>query len=270
MPLSRVDSSGLATSVGVNVPSPNYALHVLDSSGASGTLSLSGQTVNATGGPSYIIMGNTDSAGTSGPNVITAANRTLYFGVGSSFTAAGGGTVTQLMNLDSSGNINMTGSPANSNSYIQMPFIYNNDNTNKWNFTAHNWKHLGFYNLRDGNQYLDIKTNNAYNSLMYMFHVVGYLYNQGEVISYTSGYSYTAPSTILNQYTHNLGNQSISTYRTASPSGGGYLCLKINRGTTGYSEGQLNVYFHSHDTSAQNAITVTSWAQNNNSGNYYG
>jgi hypothetical protein len=168
-------------------------------------------------------------------------------------------------------NINMYGDPTSGNnaSYIQMPFIYNADMTNKWNVPAFNWKHLGFYQLRDGNQYLDIKTSNAYNSLMYMFHVVGYLYNQGEVISYTSGYSYTAPNTILNQYTHNLGNQSISSYRTASPSGGGYLCLKINRGTSSYSEGQLNVYFHSHDTSAQNSISVVSWAQNQSSGNYY-
>jgi hypothetical protein len=228
---------------------------------------LSGATT--TGGPSYIIMGNNDSAGVSGPNVITSANRSLSFGVGTSFTAAGGGTVTQLLTLDSSGNLIMNGSPASGNSYIQMPFIYNNDITNKANFTGMNWKHLGFFQLRDGSQYLDIKTSNSFNSLMYMFHVNGYLYNQGEVISYTSGYSYTPPSSILNQYTHNLGNQAISSYRTAGPAGGGFLCLKINRGTSSYSEGQLNVYFHSHDTSAQNSINVVSWAGNNTAGNFY-
>ncbi len=163
----------------------------------------------------------------------------------------------------------INGSPQNVATGIQLPFIYNNDLTQSWRLTAFNLKHLGFYTLRDGSQYLDVKTNNSPNSLMYMFHVVGYLYNQGEVISYTSGYSYTAPNTILNQFTHNLGNQSITSYRTTSPAGGGFLCVRINRGTTGYSEGVLSVYFHSHDTSAQNAIAVTAYAQNNAPSNFY-
>jgi hypothetical protein len=93
MPITTIDQSGLSRPLGVGgITNPAYDLSVLRSDGASGTLSLSGPT--ATGGPSYIIMGNNDSAGVSGPNVIVSANRSLQFGVGTSFTAAGGGTFT--------------------------------------------------------------------------------------------------------------------------------------------------------------------------------
>jgi hypothetical protein len=182
-------------------------------------------------------------------------------------TITGSQNITGDVNL-STGDINLTGTGGSQ--YVSMPFIYNNDNTtNKWQFYGNQWKLLGFFQLRDGSQYLDVKTNITSNSCMYMFHVCGYLYNQGEVISYTSGYTYTPPSSILNQYTHNLGNQSISSYRTAGPAGGGFLCVKVNRGTTGYSEGQLAVYFHSHDVGLQNSAQVTAWIQNNTGGNFY-
>jgi hypothetical protein len=104
MPVSTIGAPGLARPLGVGgISNPVYDLHVLRADGASGTLSLSGPT--ATGGPSYVIMGNNDSAGVSGPNVIVAANRTLQFGVGTSFTAAGAGTFTSYMNIDPNGRV---------------------------------------------------------------------------------------------------------------------------------------------------------------------
>lgn len=108
MPISTIGSGGLdspltsITGLGVNVASPNYAVQALTASGASGTLSLSGQASGSTGGPSYILMGNSDSAGTTGPNVISAANRQLQFGVGNSFSAAGGGTFTPQLTVGAS------------------------------------------------------------------------------------------------------------------------------------------------------------------------
>jgi hypothetical protein len=57
-------------------------------------------------------MGNNDSAGVSGPNVIVSANRTLQFGVGTSFSAAGGGTFTAHMNIDTLGRVTMPGQPS--------------------------------------------------------------------------------------------------------------------------------------------------------------
>jgi hypothetical protein len=56
-------------------------------------------------------MGNSDSGGTTGPNVIVSANRILQIGVGSSFASRTGGTFTEYMRIDASGNvgINTTG-----------------------------------------------------------------------------------------------------------------------------------------------------------------
>jgi hypothetical protein len=50
-------------------------------------------------------MGNNDSAGVSGPNVIVSANRTLQFGVGTSFTAAGGGTFSPYLSIAPNGQV---------------------------------------------------------------------------------------------------------------------------------------------------------------------
>jgi hypothetical protein len=153
---------------------------------------------------------------------------------------------------------------------IDIPFTYNNDTaTYRAKFAGTNWKHLGFFNHRDGAQYLHVKTNISSNSCMFMFHADGYLYNSGNVVSWTGGYTYTPPSSILNQFTVNSGNCSVATYRTAGPAGGGFLCLRVNRNGSGYSEGQVNVLFHSHDTSIQNAAAVTAWAQNNDAGSFF-
>ena len=87
--------------LGIGTTSPSAGLHVRTS-----TRSISCAADGAgQGGASYFIMGNSDSGGTSGPNVIFAANRSLSFGVGNSFTAADGGTFTEYARIDSSGNV---------------------------------------------------------------------------------------------------------------------------------------------------------------------
>jgi hypothetical protein len=91
--------------VGVNTTTPQVALQVKANNGASGTLSLSGSSANDTGGASYILMGNTDSAGTTGPSVILSANRTLQLGVGTSFSSASGGTFTSHMSVNSNSSV---------------------------------------------------------------------------------------------------------------------------------------------------------------------
>lgn len=104
----RIDPSG---NVGIGTNNPVVPLQVKNGA-ASGTLSLSGGT-ETTGGASYILMGNNDSGGATGPVVIVAANRILQFGVGTSFTSASGGTFSEYMRIDSGGNVGInTTNPA--------------------------------------------------------------------------------------------------------------------------------------------------------------
>jgi len=56
-------------------------------------------------GVQRLLMGNQDSSGASGPAIIASANRKLEFGVGDSWASADGGTFTQAMTLDASGNL---------------------------------------------------------------------------------------------------------------------------------------------------------------------
>ena len=94
-----LNSSG---NLGIGTTSPIARLHI-DRDGPR-TLALSPANRTA-GGASYILMGNNDSGGTAGPNMIVAANRELSFGTGSSFNSDTGGTFTELMRISSNGNV---------------------------------------------------------------------------------------------------------------------------------------------------------------------
>ena len=100
--------------VGIGIASPVTNLHIngVCGPGSSGALSLAAPAAGG-GCPSYIIMGNNDSAGTAGPNIISAANRTLAFGVGDSFSSNSGGNFTGSMYIINGGNVGIgTSSPA--------------------------------------------------------------------------------------------------------------------------------------------------------------
>lgn len=131
-------------------------------------------------------------------------------------------------------------------------------------FNGWQFKNLGSINFRADNRYLDIKTNTG--GEMQMFLVVGYLYNSGNIWSIAGSYSYTGNS-ILNSYIQNTGNSTIlRPYRTTG--GSQWLCLKMDRGSSGYSEGYLTIYFHTHGT-GQNSTEITAYAQNNSTGDFY-
>jgi hypothetical protein len=180
---------------------------------------------------------------------------------------AGITTMTGALNVGN--NITLT-QASSGNCAVDIPMNYNGNTTDyRTRFTGNNMKHLGFFNHRADAQYLHVKTNISSNSCMFMFHAFGYLYNSGNLVSWAGGYTYTPPSSILNQFNINSGNCSVATYRTAGPAGGGFLCLRVNRNNSGYSEGYLSVFFHSHDTVLQNATVVTAFAQNNDAGNFY-
>jgi len=112
--------------VGFNITSPQVALQLKSPAGASGTLSLSGSAANDTGGASYILMGNTDSSGTTGPSMIVAANRTIQLGRGTAFNSASGGTFTADFQSDGSGNVTVNPSASTS------PVMTVNGQFNEW------------------------------------------------------------------------------------------------------------------------------------------
>jgi hypothetical protein len=87
---------GEGGNVGVGTSAPVAKLHI---AGTNRTLSLAG-LASGEGNASYFLMGNSDSAGAAGPTVMLSANRSLQFGVGSSFTANNGGTFTEYMRLE--------------------------------------------------------------------------------------------------------------------------------------------------------------------------
>jgi hypothetical protein len=93
----RIDSSG---NVGIGA-APVAGLHIQTSTRS---LSLAPSGTGG-GGGSYILMGNSDSGGVSGPNVIISGNRNLQFGVGDDFSSATGGTFSEYMRIDSSGRL---------------------------------------------------------------------------------------------------------------------------------------------------------------------
>jgi hypothetical protein len=108
--LSYVNRSGIPNlvlqqdggNVGIGTTSPVAQLHI--SSSGSRSLSLA-SPASGGGSPSYIIMGNNDSGGTTGPNIIASANRALQFGVGTSFSSSTGGTFTPYLHVGGDGNI---------------------------------------------------------------------------------------------------------------------------------------------------------------------
>jgi hypothetical protein len=132
------------------------------------------------------------------------------------------------------------------------------------------YKHLGQYQFRGQpgpGRYFDARTNLTGGSNMYMFHVCGYLYNNGQIVSWAGGYTYdpSGPNAILNKFFINPANSHINnTYRS-----GGKLCIKLDRFSNGYSEGQVDIFFHTHDVGTQNAAVIEAYALNDNAGNHF-
>lgn len=132
-------------------------------------------------------------------------------------------------------------------------------------FMGYNWKFLGAFTLRDGSTYLDIQTN--FTGGMVSVKAEGYLYNQLLCVSYSCGYTYTGNSFLARQDLNLSANTTMSLYRsTASPY---YMGIRFNRGTSGYTEGQINVYINTWGGASQNAISVLQFAQNNTASQYY-
>jgi len=126
-------------------------------------------------------------------------------------------------------------------------------------------QHIGEFTLRDGNRYLDIKTNLITGSAMLSFYYWGYLYNSATCFGHAGCYPYDG-TTIINKYMYNTGATILTNiYKMAAPHN---LCLKFDRGGSDYSEGKINVFISVHGLSLAR-VDVTSFAQNNTAGQYY-
>lgn len=71
--------------------------------GGSGSLSIASPAGG--GGASYILMGNQDSGGASGPAMIASSNRSISFGVGTSYASRSGGTFTNYLTINDNGTL---------------------------------------------------------------------------------------------------------------------------------------------------------------------
>jgi hypothetical protein len=130
-------------------------------------------------------------------------------------------------------------------------------------FNGFPFKNLGHYTFRDGSRYFDAKLNITGD--MQMFLVIGYLYNSGNIFSLHGSYSYV--TSVINKFAINLGNSTISdVYRTSG--GSNLLCIKLDRGSSSYSEGRVSIYYHTHDAT-QNSAEIISYAQNNSAGAHF-
>lgn len=134
--------------------------------------------------------------------------------------------------------------------------------------------YLGEFTLRDGNQYLDVRTNIGNNQMLSVF-FWGYLYGRGNCFGYFGGYPYT-DTLVLNSNISNMvgspantAGQTILTnvYRATAANSYG-TCLKFDSRTTGYTEGKINIFANNHGGAAS-GWAVTSFAQNNIAGTYY-
>ena len=96
-PLQVTGGAYVSGSVGIGTNNPISNLHI-------NSTVLRSIVFTGDSGSSYLVMGNKDSNGSTGPNVMQFGNRNLLFGVGDSFTSSTGGTFTEYMRLNSNAN----------------------------------------------------------------------------------------------------------------------------------------------------------------------
>ena len=158
-----------------------------------------------------------------------------------------------------------------------MPIYFKNTTDSDGNvnkpLTGMPWNYLGCFTLRDGNQYLDIRTNMV-NSTMGAAWYFGNLYNRGSCFGFWVGYPYNDNLVINNHISNmvstpaNAASQTIltSVYRATSANSYG-TCFKFDSKGSGYSEGKINLFLNDHNGTG--IFSVTAFAQNNIAGNYY-
>ena len=121
-------------------------------------------------------------------------------------------------------------------------------------------KHLGRFELRGytagnqaGGRYLHVKVNQPMSSNMMFWRAEGYLYNRGNIWARAGCYPYAPSNSILSLYINNSANSTISTMYRASD---GYLVIRFDRNSTGYSEGRFDLWLSGHGNSSYSGKDV--------------
>lgn len=126
---------------------------------------------------------------------------------------------------------------------------------------------LGHFGFRAYAQFMDFRTNLNSNSYMFMFEAHGYFYGAGQMMCSRGGYMYTGNSVINQQDSIPSTNTSCRIYNYYRDSSG-FLCGKISKNHSGYTEGQLYLYwarFGGNDT----GLRITAYSQNNTTSNIF-
>jgi len=268
---------GTTGNVGINTPSPGYKLEVTATGGGLDTAVASqgdigggiAITSNSSGQNSRvgIVFRGSDNIGAAIASAREDSGSTwktyLSFYT-NNLTGSSTLNLQEKMRLNSSGVLSLTGTTGTAG--VSFPSLVNGSlQSTPPIFTGMNYKFIGSFTLRDGSQYLDIQTNQT--SGMIAVKAEGYLYNQVLVIAYSCGYLYTSNQFLARQDVNLAPQNPMTIYRSsAAPY---YMGIRFNRGTSSYSEGQINVYVSMQSGGEQNAVSVLQFAQNNTAGQYY-
>jgi hypothetical protein len=213
-------------------------------------------TLNLVAGNRYVIqMANSDTLG----NTVFSHNQNLYLGELTVWSQSPGETYgAPLKIFQELGQTTFN---------VNYDYIREGVSTvpQTQNFRGTEETFLGWFSFRADARYLDIKTNLNSNGFMFFMRAHGYLYNDGVYNSaMAAGYMFTNNSVIVQQYSTPSGSRGFSSLYRASD---GFLCAKLDKVGTGYTEGVVGLFFGAHGPAPAD-IRVTRYVQNN-SGNYY-
>lgn len=138
--------------------------------------------------------------------------------------------------------------------------------------SAHATWMLGQFQFR-AYQYLHVELNEPYNSgWMNYFEMQGYLYGSGVGFGAYGYYPYGSSGGPINQKYATINNSGANTGSGAAPrcdyiwvTGNNKVWLRFNRGSTGYTEGQIDITYSAHGNITTYGWTVSQWTLNNSS-----
>jgi len=109
-------------------------------------------------------------------------------------------------------------------------------------------------------KYIHVKTNLLSDNIMFYFRVEGYQYNYGVNKAVRGGYTYS--NTVITEavkvaYNSNASFTIGDFYRSTTGGTTGFLCMRIDVHQTGYTEGELGIFFGSHSSTVQDSLQIT-------------